>query len=633
MDAQKVKKPKVKLPPPNFDPSVPNLVEFPPLGPDSAPLLSQIWELVDQDQQASVDMAALAGEIANIREAARNRSAEFVARCQDLDNWYKNICVYRQRAGLVSDASQAASPEPVSLASSRSRQEFDFPAPGQAVQDRRARGAHTSGVGADVEGGEFAYDEHMAVAAQEAQRPNKLKLKLGAPQQLRGAAAQAVEAKQKAQLAKQQQQQLKKRKRRKDEDGDETGATTSASEHEEENEEEKAARLARESASHPFWAQMNPIFNLLREQDLNLLQFKEWSDPNPDAYSPLPPLGKHYVEQWREEDEAFYGGVDPLHQKAAPPPPDPFEVPVRGEALTQRLLAAFVEETCPSKEDMIKEEDDDMDSVPETTMSGMATPGHTDALMLDEKEALFSLQNCPACSAEKITGSSESILSLEQRLRRELIQLGLLEQDEEITEATREDDEICIEIRRTQEELRKLVSDNQRRCSELRASLQQHLETEKKLAMIRKADSVFDKEVQKLLQKQSNQTKKKGDGDEAKGAAKGASASAEAAKKRTIEAVRKVLDDYDKAMAPFLPATGLRPAVYVQLTFTGPGGRSAAGKALAEASEAADREAEAAAAASASAAAAAVVVPGSSAPASGPADGAAPEAVPVAAAS
>ncbi|KAG0056913.1 Transcriptional regulator [Gryganskiella cystojenkinii] len=199
-----------------------------------------------------------------------------------------------------------------------------------------------------------------------------------------------------------------------------------------------------------FWASMDPYFRPFTESDRIILE--EEGDP----ITPLmiPPLGKHYIDAWAEEDrslmpfegfESRRNSVDSLKDTAPSRNlvnSTPFELTdenleqdeVSCGPLTERLLSSLIaEEVIEPKE--VKDDEDEQNTV----------------------------QSGPQNYAE-----------LEERMKRELRYIGLLG-NEEINWDAREDDEISITLRSLQKELRDVMKVNKSRKQRLLGLVNNHL--------------------------------------------------------------------------------------------------------------------------------------------------------------
>lgn len=188
-----------------------------------------------------------------------------------------------------------------------------------------------------------------------------------------------------------------------------------------------------------FWNYVDPHFKLITDDDIVALSNRKQSEAAPFV---IPPLGRHYLEQWLEEDKALMPSTDDFvppkpekkpskKQKSTVPelsPPtstDSFCGPI-----TERLVSAMMQESDGVIETF---EQDDLDSLTTNSFTGQS------AHQLVEEE-----------------------YNIEERLKRELRYIGLLDDDDEEAQADT-NDEISAELWRLQGDLRKLVLVNSRR--------------------------------------------------------------------------------------------------------------------------------------------------------------------------
>ncbi|KAL0095905.1 histone acetyltransferases subunit 3-domain-containing protein [Phycomyces blakesleeanus] len=226
-----------------------------------------------------------------------------------------------------------------------------------------------------------------------------------------------------------------------------------------------------------FWAAVEPCFRPLAEEDRNFLL--EQSD-NTTPYI-IPTLGRPYSELWAEEDHNLVPALSRSHSPAlgsstassrqgshdhlaneTGAPPERLKYLVSKHSLTddhlntqdlscgsltERLLSSLIREDIvdPSEAPFQQDADDDFTGV-STGEKDIEMPGKT------------VLEILPYPPPE--------IVDFEERLRRELRYAGLLGEDD-VDWNSREDDEICAELRKSSRELKEQVAMNTSRKKKL----------------------------------------------------------------------------------------------------------------------------------------------------------------------
>lgn len=242
--------------------------------------------------------------------------------------------------------------------------------------------------------------------------------------------------------------QKRKRKRRKrsgessEEDGDEEEIVSKPT----------ANNSAPLLASANFWASMEPYVAPFNAVDLHYLKPIEYPA---EGHTTIPPLGKHYSHT--------DSSMEPVPEKE-PEEEEKNENKVSCRDLTQRVLASLLE-----------------------------VENNGDDPMIDTSE--ISRTSLPLEVPPTSDYSTVRMDSLEERVRMELMCIGLL--DEDMNLARREDDEICSEIRLLQQQLRdRIKSNNERRLALYNKALQSikdNRPTIKKFAEFRCVEQIYDR--------------------------------------------------------------------------------------------------------------------------------------------
>ncbi|KAG0198748.1 Transcriptional regulator [Mortierella sp. GBA30] len=245
-------------------------------------------------------------------------------------------------------------------------------------------------------------------------------------------------------------------------------------------------KVANQVPIQTFWASMDPYFRPFTESDRTVLEEEG------DQVTPLliPPLGKHYLDAWAEEDrslipfDGFESRRNSVDSTKDPTPSrntvynQPFELTdenidqdeISCGPLTERIICSLIsEEVVEAKE--IKQDDES---------SGSSTAPAT------------------------VQASARNYAELEERIKRELRYIGLLG-NEEINWDAREDDEISITLRSLQKELRDVMRVNKTRKQRLLGLVNNHLAYQEYNTIL----DDLDKQVEQGYLKRFRMTKSK----------------------------------------------------------------------------------------------------------------------------
>lgn len=184
-----------------------------------------------------------------------------------------------------------------------------------------------------------------------------------------------------------------------------------------------------------FWNYVEPFFKPIAEADLKALQEAPPMDPAPYI---IPPLGRHYREQWADEDRQLMGasggsgagtGVTESGKKASKPKKGSAAAAAAAAAedvvsfppellcrpLTEKLMAAMIE-------------DDETTGGQSATIASAATaPASTAAATEVNSDAD---EGSTMDREPSLIESCEEMYDMEERLKRELRFIGLLPDEE-----------------------------------------------------------------------------------------------------------------------------------------------------------------------------------------------------------
>lgn len=259
-------------------------------------------------------------------------------------------------------------------------------------------------------------------------------------------------------------------------------------------------RLHKNDMVNKFWQSVEPYCADITNEDIKVLEDMLRSHENDDDYFRIPPLGKHYTEKWAEEDlieeqrdgakmngktrntnNNHYNTEDTttLLKKAEQNNID--ESPFG--PLTQRLVSALIEEN------IMTSIDDAMTDV----NGGSEAPAIS-----------------PRALAKQLNIGNPS--HLEKRIKRELEEQGLLDSDDKVEDDP--DDEILMELKQKQQELKTLCQYNISMTKNLLEKAKEEMkkqEQKKKLAQVDSEILEAYRKVQLAKQKKKPPTKKERD--------------------------------------------------------------------------------------------------------------------------
>ncbi|ESO05467.1 hypothetical protein HELRODRAFT_191296 [Helobdella robusta] len=251
-----------------------------------------------------------------------------------------------------------------------------------------------------------------------------------------------------------------------------------------------------------FWAMVEPYCTDVTKEDIKFLEEQIKLCEDIDEYMRVPALGRHYTEKWKEEDELIErrevekmnnkrksSSSSSSQQPPSQPPPPPsssnkndddgsmikrdFETKSESSSiygpLTQRLVQALVEENIIISNDDIISDDDDDDA---TNNNNDDDDDDADGdVMISDADAIEAATVPSATLARQLNVEADA---LEDRIKRELEALGILDPNEDDENASQSkcgeddngdddddnDDEILSEIRKKQRELKSLSQQN-----------------------------------------------------------------------------------------------------------------------------------------------------------------------------
>ncbi|EDV99647.1 transcriptional adapter 3 [Drosophila grimshawi] len=247
--------------------------------------------------------------------------------------------------------------------------------------------------------------------------------------------------------------------------------------------------LPKNDMPNKFWLSVEPYCMPLTNEDLRLIDdlLEQYRGP---LVPPVPSLGPHYSTVWAQEDmKALQPGgarqksqnVSAMLKKAD----SMLEESITGP-LTQRLVSALMDESLPSEAAAVGEHSSNSSSNNENTHSQSQSSS-------TQSNGVGSKATVAAAAAASGNFRSLSMLKhgvgIEQRLRKELIESGLIEANEL---AKHEDvDEVLLEIKRVTAEISAVAQFNSDELKRLRSAASDEI---KRIELKRKLDTI-DQEI------------------------------------------------------------------------------------------------------------------------------------------
>lgn len=247
--------------------------------------------------------------------------------------------------------------------------------------------------------------------------------------------------------------------------------------------EDPKTKVASQAPVNVFWNYVEPFFKPVEESDLRILDDAgRFSDPAPFT---IPPLGRHYSEQWREQ----YGYKCSLRASsrrrasgvAGNGDSPGGGSPSRANSLRERLLAMMIEENL---------------TVPEPSDHGGAEQS------VGDTEGEVQPPSLPT-AGELAPLKPVDYVHVDERIRQELSESGLCIFVPRVD--YQEDDAICAELRTLQRRLREQVCLNHYRKRKLAELLSERLPAQEFYALL--AD--IDRQLEQLFSRRLKVQKKK----------------------------------------------------------------------------------------------------------------------------
>ncbi|KAK9763489.1 Transcriptional regulator [Basidiobolus ranarum] len=247
--------------------------------------------------------------------------------------------------------------------------------------------------------------------------------------------------------------------------------------HDKDTEEDyPTSKITNQIPIQTYWNYIESFFRPITEQDISFLAEKgDESEP----YI-IPPLGKHYLDVWTEEEAKLVPRFDDIHptsiklnSKNIPKNEDASVENLECGPFTERIVCALLQENSINSGDWM--EDEDSESNTEDTLQSDAFP--------------------------------TQLVNMEERLKMELRYIGILG-DEDINWKSREDDEISSTLRTMQKELRDQSKTNLFRKEKLSAISIENLAYQEYLQILEELDKQVEQSYIKRVRAAKSKKKK-----------------------------------------------------------------------------------------------------------------------------
>ncbi|KAG2186222.1 hypothetical protein INT43_002660 [Umbelopsis isabellina] len=265
-----------------------------------------------------------------------------------------------------------------------------------------------------------------------------------------------------------------------------------------------------------FWNAMDPYFKSFSESEREYLM-EEGDNVKPYL---IPPLGPYYLDTWAEEERMLVPSFEGTSRHSRSPSlPSRNFFDLNGHAEKRRYLESPDQLT----DEYVSHHDLGCGNLTERLMSSLLQESvisadeldgfgvtDNDTFSVDEKSNMMhdSLHtNGDYHTPEPSHEPPERILNFEERLRRELRYAGLLIEDE-IDWETREDDEVCAEMRKLQKGLKEQVNFNINRKKKLLKLVESQLQYEQYKQILDGLDTQIEQSYLKRYQRNQKSKKK-----------------------------------------------------------------------------------------------------------------------------
>eukprot|EP01117_Protostelium_nocturnum_P016165 TRINITY_DN6347_c0_g1_i2.p1 TRINITY_DN6347_c0_g1~~TRINITY_DN6347_c0_g1_i2.p1 ORF type:complete len:314 (-),score=107.21 TRINITY_DN6347_c0_g1_i2:87-1028(-) len=252
---------------------------------------------------------------------------------------------------------------------------------------------------------------------------------------------------------------------------------------------------------HNFWADIEPYFAHFTDDDLRFISPQQM-DPDDPAFI-IPPLGKSQYDDFskREQEMDNQGEI---------------RVVVACGEVTQRILSALIDEKAISSDaitstttldSLLKDEETDVVNSNGKNSRSWITP--TESCLFSTESEYLPLHVAPTYDY-----SFNKMLSIEDRIKLELRSIGLLDdEDLDVDTLHREDDEICSELRKLQQQLKERMKSNNSMRTKLASLVGIRMTKEEAERKEKEHNRQLDREYIKLVKREKKGKGRKGKHD------------------------------------------------------------------------------------------------------------------------
>ncbi|KAF7728683.1 Transcriptional regulator [Apophysomyces ossiformis] len=300
-----------------------------------------------------------------------------------------------------------------------------------------------------------------------------------------------------------------------------------------------------------FWSTVDPCFRPLTEEDRNFL-LEKGDNVNPFL---IPPLGRHYLDVWADEDRhlpALSRPHSPAGASSTTSSRQSSHDHLSNNEGQERLKYIGSQHLT---DDHLYAEDLSCGSLTERLLSCLVREDVVNIAELTEGDDPIEVKPEPENQAGKTIvemtfSPPDEIVEFEERLKRELRYAGLLG-DDDIDWNAREDDEICAELRKTAKQLKEQTEINEFRKKRLLDVVDRQLQYQEYRHMLDILDAQVEQCYIKRFRNQKAKKRKTSSGPRSTLSENAVSAMLK--RKTWIDALSGIFKDKDLSM----PATSI----------------------------------------------------------------------------
>ena len=267
---------------------------------------------------------------------------------------------------------------------------------------------------------------------------------------------------------------------------------------------------ASSDAPNKFWASVEPYCSDITSDDLKVLEDIISVADEDDTFK-IPPLGKHYTQTWAQEDliEEQKEGMKPEKRRGG----------TSGSVLSSNIENIDIEKELPSVNVAnVQVEEETCPFGPFTQRLISALIDENILAPLNESEFSEIAKPSNSLTLQSDTGNVQSptpsrnftiphTKSLENAIKEELFHIGVIESISDEDSEIDMDDEVLMELKRHQSELKALISSNKKKSEKLLS----FAKAEMRRQDLRQKAKIIDAEIMDAFRKvAASKQKKKG---------------------------------------------------------------------------------------------------------------------------